>query len=152
MRSLPWVSAGIFSVNGIEGDGQITAALGVGLLAIGLSRRSGKRAAIAALPVAAVIALIGWYDYSQVDGDVASAGIGLYGTIGAGMVGVVAALVLINKAPSAGRIDAAPPNTPPPAGWHPDPYGKAAYRLWDGERWTELTREAPPTERRGLSR
>ncbi len=37
-----------------------------------------------------------------------------------------------------------PPRTPtpptpasPPAGWFPDPLGAAAYRWWDGSRWTE---------------
>jgi hypothetical protein len=26
-----------------------------------------------------------------------------------------------------------------PAGWHPDPYGQARLRYWDGTRWTEHT-------------
>ena len=26
-----------------------------------------------------------------------------------------------------------------PAGWHADPYGRAARRYWDGRRWTEHT-------------
>ncbi len=25
----------------------------------------------------------------------------------------------------------------PPPGWHPDPFGRAQYRYWDGGRWTE---------------
>jgi hypothetical protein len=25
----------------------------------------------------------------------------------------------------------------PPPGWHPDPFGRAALRYWDGARWTE---------------
>lgn len=25
----------------------------------------------------------------------------------------------------------------PPPGWHPDPFGRAALRYWDGTRWTE---------------
>lgn len=30
----------------------------------------------------------------------------------------------------------APTNTAPPAGWHPDPLGRVAFRWWDGERWS----------------
>ncbi len=28
-------------------------------------------------------------------------------------------------------------STAPPPGWHPDPFGRAALRYWDGGRWTE---------------
>jgi len=35
---------------------------------------------------------------------------------------------------------AAPP--PAPAGWYPDPYGRAERRYWDGTRWTDGT--VPP--------
>ncbi len=30
-------------------------------------------------------------------------------------------------------------NIPPPPGWHPDPYGTAAWRWWDGSAWTQYT-------------
>lgn len=29
--------------------------------------------------------------------------------------------------------------SPPPAGWYPDPSGRAPFRYWDGARWTEHT-------------
>lgn len=29
--------------------------------------------------------------------------------------------------------------SPPPAGWYPDPSGRAPFRYWDGSRWTEHT-------------
>lgn len=29
--------------------------------------------------------------------------------------------------------------SPPPAGWYPDPSGRAPFRYWDGIRWTEHT-------------
>lgn len=35
------------------------------------------------------------------------------------------------------------PITPPP-GWFPDPWGFAAMRYWDGQRWTQSTHGAPP--------
>jgi hypothetical protein len=31
------------------------------------------------------------------------------------------------------------PAGPPPAGWYPDPWGKAAQRWWDGRQWTGHT-------------
>jgi len=31
------------------------------------------------------------------------------------------------------------PNSPPP-GWYPDPSGQRQWRVWTGERWSELTR------------
>ena len=34
-------------------------------------------------------------------------------------------------------------NTPPPAGWYPDPTGAAQQRYWDGQQWTEAL--AAPT-------
>lgn len=30
---------------------------------------------------------------------------------------------------------------PPPAGWYPDPAGRAPFRYWDGTRWTEHTQQ-----------
>ena len=37
------------------------------------------------------------------------------------------------------RAKRAAPLSVPPAGWHPDPYGQARLRWWDGARWTEHT-------------
>ncbi len=31
-----------------------------------------------------------------------------------------------------------------PPGWHPDPFGRAALRYWDGTRWTDATSSAIP--------
>jgi hypothetical protein len=31
------------------------------------------------------------------------------------------------------------PDGPPPPGWHPDPWGQAAQRYWDGTAWTGHT-------------
>ena len=30
---------------------------------------------------------------------------------------------------------------PPPAGWYPDPSGRAPFRYWDGQQWTEHTNQ-----------
>lgn len=32
---------------------------------------------------------------------------------------------------------------PAPAGWYGDPSGQPLLRWWDGQQWTEHTREAP---------
>ena len=43
-----------------------------------------------------------------------------------------------DRLPGAGPPDGAPAPSPPavPAGWHPDPWGLAAVRWWDGSGWT----------------
>jgi len=33
---------------------------------------------------------------------------------------------------------------PPPAGWYPDPSGRAPFRYWDGAQWTEHTNQGTP--------
>jgi len=33
---------------------------------------------------------------------------------------------------------------PPPAGWYPDPSGRAPFRYWDGSQWTEHTNQGTP--------
>jgi hypothetical protein len=33
-----------------------------------------------------------------------------------------------------------------PAGWYPDPLGVGAARYWDGERWSDRYRDAPPPQ------
>jgi len=33
---------------------------------------------------------------------------------------------------------------PPPAGWYPDPSGRAPFRYWDGSQWTEHTDQGTP--------
>lgn len=33
--------------------------------------------------------------------------------------------------------------THPPQGWYPDPSGRASYRRWDGEKWSDLTSDNP---------
>ena len=38
----------------------------------------------------------------------------------------------------------------PPPGWHPDPYGRAALRWWDGGRWTEHVSRAVPEPDRSV--
>jgi Protein of unknown function (DUF2510) len=35
------------------------------------------------------------------------------------------------------RHEADRPAGLPPAGWYPDPVGRAGMRFWDGSRWTE---------------
>lgn len=37
-------------------------------------------------------------------------------------------------------------NNPPPAGWHADPSVPGQQRYWDGTRWTEQIRGAPPPQ------
>jgi hypothetical protein len=36
----------------------------------------------------------------------------------------------------AGAVDLAAPSSATPPGWHPDPYGQAQLRWWDGTQWT----------------
>lgn len=36
----------------------------------------------------------------------------------------------------------------PPAGWYPDPAGGSGERFWDGEAWSQATRDAKPTMQR----
>jgi hypothetical protein len=36
--------------------------------------------------------------------------------------------------------DHAPGSPVPPAGWYPDPWRQARWRLWDGARWTGQAR------------
>ncbi len=31
-----------------------------------------------------------------------------------------------------------------PPGWHPDPWGQAEFRWWDGGRWTDQTQSSTP--------
>ena len=38
----------------------------------------------------------------------------------------------------------------PPPGWHPDPYGRAALRWWDGTRWSEHVSPAVPEPDRSV--
>lgn len=52
---------------------------------------------------------------------------------------------VVHQAPStegavpgvAGSPSSSPPPSAPPAGWYEDPWGEAAWRWWDGQRWTE---------------
>lgn len=119
--ALPWVTVitvfGSVSKNGLEGDGIITAGLGVlgGLLAV-----KGDKALIGTLICGVLVAGIGaydWYDMTGRFGDVeadgfadASAGIGLYGTILAGCVLFAVGLSGLTRKPA----QAAP--LAPPAG------------------------------------
>jgi hypothetical protein len=97
---LPWVSInslfGTISKNGIEGDGQITLALGV-MMGIGLLERWKKagRALVVGI-IAIVVILVGVYEYTsvtermaEVDSDFVSAsvGVGLYMVIAGGALG-----------------------------------------------------------------
>jgi hypothetical protein len=108
---LPWISAsslfGSVAVNGIEGDGKITAGLGVAA-GIVLLTTIGSRRRVACVAVAimgAVAALVGWYDWTQAQDRVrvvnnesdlvhASVGIGMYLTMAAAITLIVAALNL----------------------------------------------------------
>ena len=36
----------------------------------------------------------------------------------------------------AGALDRTAPSSATPPGWHPDPYGQAQLRWWDGTQWT----------------
>lgn len=38
------------------------------------------------------------------------------------------------------RMAAPPTAEPRPAGWHPDPFGRAAQRYWNGQIWTTMVR------------
>lgn len=137
---MPWYSVGLFTVNGTSGDGQITLVLGGILALLGVLRRSGRSSPIwVAIIVAGLIAAIGGYHYNNnSDEELISIGVGIYGTIAAGIVGFIGALIarqnpIITAAPAA-----------VPAGWNRDPTGSAStLRYWDGISWTERTAEAP---------
>lgn len=149
---LPWVKVAFISVNGIEGDGQISAIAGVVLAAMGLDqlRASGGRRAgvIVGLVASVIIALLGLYHWNNLSDGVSSVQIGVYLTIVAGVGGaVMSGQALSSKQSSAEPVSAepgAPAATPaPPAGWHPDPYGDTTImRYWDGQTWTGHTARA----------
>jgi hypothetical protein len=137
---LPWYSVGLFTVNGTGGDGQITLVLG-GLLALfGFLRHTGRSSPIwAAIIVAGLITAIGGYHYLDNSGEeLISVGIGVYGTVAAGIVGFVGALIA-RQYPTAPEVVA--PVVAVAPGWHADPIGSAVLRYWDGAGWTEHTTE-----------
>jgi hypothetical protein len=144
---LPWASVGPFTVDGMDGDGRITAALGAFVGVIGLMRlqrsRMSKWAVWVAIVCGVVIAVTGVVDYADLP-ELASAGIGLYGTIAGGVVGAIGGFIA-RKQPLVAPDDAPtrpPPSQPPPsapAGWYPNPDDPARWRYWDGRTWTEHT-------------
>jgi Protein of unknown function (DUF2510) len=124
----------------VSGDGQITLVLGGILALLGILRRTGRSNPIwVAIIVAGLIVAIGGYYYNNnSDEELISIGIGIYGTIDAGIVGFIGALIARQNR----IITAAPAATP--AGWYRDPTGRpTALRYWDGTSWTEYTAEAP---------
>lgn len=152
---LPWVSAGLFTLTGIDGDGQITLVLGAIVIVIWfalLRNRSGKVAAWSTIVCGGLVTAIGVYHYSNL-GDVGSIGIGVYGTIAAGVVTAIGGIetlrnpLPLSATPSAAVGVVAPPSTValPPPGWHPDPHDATSLRYWDGTAWTDQTarREEP---------
>jgi len=66
------------------------------------------------------------------------------------MVAVVIAAPISWLVERAGRRRVPPGPWLPPPGWHPDPWRLAAWRWWDGGRWTELT--APSRTPSGVDR
>lgn len=106
---LPWMVVstafgGRLTKSGIDGDGQISAAAGLVLLIVGASvlvrRNLDKARTILAVLAGGVIAVIGWVDMQDVNERIKSTssglvngeiGIGLYMTIAAGGLGIVAA-------------------------------------------------------------
>ena len=125
--ALPWVTVstvfGSISKNGIDGDGLITAVLGAsgGLLAW----RAARKAQFGTIAIAVLICAIGIYDWANIArlaGEAegyatASTGMGLYGTILAGIaLGIIAVARL--KAgrqpdPILSSAPFAPPSGPP---------------------------------------
>ncbi|BAN02601.1 DUF2510 domain-containing protein [Ilumatobacter coccineus] len=111
---LPWVSAGPFTVNGIDGDGQITVILAVLLGVIGfvVNKSADKRLStggrVGGIVLSLGIALIGAYDISEVSSEVndlflpVSVGFGLYLTVLAGVLGLVGTIGLKQRASDAG--------------------------------------------------
>ncbi len=89
-----------------------------------VSVRSTTRTAILiARPLTATIgSVLGWFALSGLGG------IALF----VGVVLLIVGSVRRGRARNAFAYDA-----PPSPGWHPDPWGAALWRYWDGYRWTE---------------
>jgi hypothetical protein len=129
---LPWATVGPFTINGTDGDGQITLVLGVILAVLGAIRligKGGKAISWVAAGVAGAIGLIGAYHFNNLDSEVSSVGIGVYGTIAAGVVGFIGGMTGRQYKPATQAASTAPPPVVhPPAGWHTDPLGEGQLR------------------------
>ena len=120
---LPWVSAGPFSVSGIDGDGQITAILSIitGIIGIVALRSSDQRTSgpgkVFAILLSAVVALVGFYDLGEIGGELddsiieVTPGFGLFVTIAGGIIGVVGAARLKKRPKSSDGFET--PFVPP---------------------------------------
>ena len=58
------------------------------------------------------------------------------------LTGMAASLMALASTPPAPA--ALPVASGPPAGFYADPQGKAPYRWWNGQDWTEHTTTTPP--------
>jgi hypothetical protein len=152
--ALPWVEAdaGFVSAskNGLDGDGQFTAVLGLVVAVFAWLARAGRSRRDWFIVIAsALITAIAIYDIADVnsvqdDLGIIQVGIGLWLTAVAGALGVVTGIVLLRLRTSpAGQVVASAPTPPPltaqfgqPA-WIADPTGRHEYRYWDGAAWTD---------------
>jgi hypothetical protein len=71
-------------------------------------------------------------------GPIARRSIGWFALAGLGAVlFVIGIVLLIVGAVRRGRAPTIPVFASSPPGWHPDPWGSARWRWWDGTRWTD---------------
>jgi hypothetical protein len=147
---LPWATVGPFTINGTAGDGQITLVLGAilaGLGAMRLNGKGGKAIPWVGVVLAALIGLVGAYHYYDLDSDVSSVGIGVYGTLIGAAFGFTGGLIgrqYQHVAQSA--VTKPSPNANPIAGWYTDPWNPIGFRYWDGTQWTGHESSPKPPE------
>jgi hypothetical protein len=86
-------------------------------------RSSTRKAILIARPLSATIgSVLGWFALTGLGGIVL-------------FVGVV--LLIVGSVRRGRARNAFAYAAPPSPGWHPDPWGAARWRYWDGYRWTE---------------
>lgn len=113
----------------------------------GILRHQGKNGRLVSwigLASAGLIALVGVYHLAFSDA-AGAATTGVYGTVAAGTVGAVGAVILARFGKSRARTAAGPtPGAVVAApGWYADAHGDAALRYWDGVIWTDHIANPP---------
>ena len=156
---LPWAEVGIFSKNGIDGDGAITLVLAIVIAAVAWplwKTALGPGRSITVILAATLALIVCIYDIVDISSTgnefiEASVGVGLWmaaaGAVAVGVGTVIAARAKTMRFTStgAGKSTSIPlePRAAPamegvnPARWATDPTGRHELRWWDGTTWTE---------------